>query len=114
MFPSSGRWFLVPWSVDVTHDTPPPPLDIKEGPAYAVRSLLDSQRCGGWLQYLMDWEGYGTEEQCWVPVDNILDPNIICDFHLRPLDRPTPHPQGCLPGRRPPAAVGGYCHVCWM
>ncbi|XP_031679718.1 uncharacterized protein LOC116374078 [Oncorhynchus kisutch] len=50
------------------------------------------------------WTGRGmAEERCWVPAEDILDPNI-CDFHLRRLDRPAPCPLGRPPRRRRPAA----------
>ncbi|XP_035617391.1 uncharacterized protein LOC118375006 [Oncorhynchus keta] len=60
-----------------------PPLDINRTPAYAVRSLLDSQRCGGRLQYLKNW---GTVQR-----------NAV-GSHLRCLNRPAPRPCGHPPG----------------
>ncbi len=78
---------------------PPPPKIIEEPLVYRVQDILDSQRWGGRLEYLIDWEGYGPEKRSWVDWDDVLDPSLLAEFHLNHLDRPAPRGNG-RPRRR--------------
>lgn len=92
----------------------PAPWNIEGQPAYTVHPLLKSRRCQGTLQYLVDWKGYGPEEQNWVPAHSILDPLLICDFHAQFLNQPAPCPRG-RPLLLPEWVQSAFRYsVCWL
>lgn len=57
--------------------------DIDGQPAYIIEDILRSWCWAGQIEYLIDWEGYGPEEQRWVPAKDILDPLITLNFYRR-------------------------------
>lgn len=73
-------------------DQSPQHILVEGEEAYQVRELHDSRRRGHLLRYLVNWEGYGPEEQSWVNADDILDPNLVEEFHRNhPENRPLDH-----------------------
>ena len=56
---------------------------IGGGEAFTVSRLMECRRRGRGLQYVVDWEGYGTGHQAWTPARFILDMDLMRGFNRR-------------------------------
>ena len=62
--------------------SPPPPPELVDGEEhYVVERILDSRFMRGRLQFLVKWEGYGYEENSWVPEQDVAAPDKPCGFY---------------------------------
>jgi len=48
---------------------------------YEVESILDRRLRAGKLEFLVNWEGYGYEENSWVSEHNVNAPQLISQFY---------------------------------
>ena len=67
---------------------PPPPLKIQGKLEFEVNRILDSKRIRGKLFYLIDWKGYGPDDQSWEPASYIHAPRLVHSFHMRYPNKP--------------------------
>ena len=56
---------------------PPPPEMVDGEEHYIVERVLDSRLMRSQLQFLVKWEGYGYEENSWIPESDIAAPDKI-------------------------------------
>jgi hypothetical protein len=55
-----------------------------------MKEILDSKIVRGKLKYLIDWEGYRSEERTWEPAENIqYTIDTMTEFHQYYPDRPS-------------------------
>jgi hypothetical protein len=59
----------------------PPPDLIDEHPEYEVEAILDHQRRGNSLRYLVRWKGYSTAENSWEPGRNLKNAQQILNAY---------------------------------
>ena len=62
---------------------PPPPPELVDGEEeYIVERILDSRMHRRRLQYLVEWEGYGTEGNTWEEAGNVSNAlEKVAEFH---------------------------------
>lgn len=87
---------LQPWHEDAEfpdHTTPtshPPPV-IPEDNQYTVEALLDKRKSRGRIEYLVRWEGYGPEDDMWIPAvdihQSLIDAYEATHHATRPVAR---------------------------
>ena len=62
--------------------SPPPPPELVDGEEhYVVERILDSRFMRGRLQFLVKWEGYGYEENSWVPEQDVTALDKLREFY---------------------------------
>jgi hypothetical protein len=70
---------------------PPPPVQLLDGPEYEVAAILDSRFSHGKLYYLVDWLGYGPNDQTWEHPNHLLNAqDLVHVFHQQYPNKPIP------------------------
>uniref|UniRef100_A0A8C5Q8Z1 Uncharacterized protein n=1 Tax=Leptobrachium leishanense TaxID=445787 RepID=A0A8C5Q8Z1_9ANUR len=106
---------LKPWTKDHFPQRSPPPPDpipVKGLKEFEVQRILDSRSRFNRLEYLIQWKGYGPEENSWEPATQVHAPSRVRAFHLQHPSKPGPlRPQrgrpkrGVLSGHARPVAT---------
>lgn len=83
MYPNSN------WDVPGPLASDNPPTTLPEL-TFQAKALPNTRQRGVKLEYLVDLENYGPEEQCWVTAHDILDPLLICEYPAKNPEKPGP------------------------
>ena len=71
--------------------SPPLPIEVDGDIEYEVSKVLDSKFYRGKIYYLVDWTGYGVQEQTWEPASNLHNAaEAVKDFHNLYPEKPRP------------------------
>ena len=69
----------------------PTPVIIDDQIEYEVESILDSKYYNGKLYYLVNWFGYGINDQSWEPASNLKNSQVLVKaFHEKYSQKPRP------------------------
>jgi len=64
---------------------------------YVIDHIVEERKYGRGMQYLIRWEGYGSDEDTWEPAGGIKDPEILADFAARKAQAAEGAPPGVPP-----------------
>ena len=68
---------------------PPPPIICDRVKEYEVEHILDSQIFQGKLKYLLQWKGYGIEEDKWRLAEDVKGARrLVSEFHPQNPEAP--------------------------
>ncbi|XP_073435227.1 uncharacterized protein [Dendrobates tinctorius] len=77
--------------------SPPAPVLIDGQEEFVVERILDSRLRRDGVQYLVQWQGYSSEDNSWEPASNLHAPRLLRQFHQRYPGKPGLGPSGGCP-----------------
>jgi hypothetical protein len=70
--------------------SPPPPVQLVDGPEFEVKAILDSKIVRNKLYYLVDWLGYTPNDRTWEPAENLDNASeLVAEFHRQYPEKPS-------------------------
>ena len=82
---------IVPWLPNKSHVTDPNLASeslIDNQTVFNDEKILNTWKVNGEIQYLVKWVNYPVNEATWEPASNILDPQLLDDFHSQQSKTP--------------------------